>query len=480
MTAQAISIGALAGSLDAELIVDGVAVDTPISGATHDSRQVQPGWLFACVPGASSDGHDFADAALSAGASVVLVDHPLEVAGPQLVVPDVRSAMAAAAVAIHHDPSSNLNVLGVTGTAGKTTVTQLLETVLTHCGVRTESIGTLSGARTTPESTELQGTLAAMVDRNVEAVAMEVSSHALDLHRVDGTHFAAAAFTNLGHDHLDFHGDLESYRQAKAKLFTSAFTPVSVINLDDEAGRLIADESDTEVIGYRLADAEGLATDGVTSRFHWRGHEIILRLAGTHNVLNALAVANLAEVIGQDDADIADGLCRADAPRGRFEFVNIGQPFHVVVDYAHKPEALAAVLGAARQVAGSNRVIVVFGAGGDRDRDKRPMMGAAACAGADVVVVTSDNPRGEDPQDIVAEIMAGMTIPDSQGGPASIVETVLDRRAAIGHALEQAKPGDVVLIAGKGHETYQEANGRREPFDDREVAVEVLVGMASA
>lgn len=443
-----------------------------IRAATHDSRAVAEGSLFCCVPGEHHDGHDFADVAVTSGASALLVERRLSSSAavadaPQIVVPSVRTAMGPASSEIYGHPSESLDVIGVTGTNGKTSVVHLLGSMLERLGTSTLTVGTLSGARTTPEAPELQSLLADAAADRVGAVAMEVSSHALALHRVDGTRFRAAVFTNLGHDHLDFHHSTEAYLAAKARLFTPAFTDTSIINLDDPAGRSIADGTSTNVIGFRLSDAESVRIDGPVSRFRWRGHEVVLRLAGAHNILNALAAAAVASHLGHDSADVADALCAVDAPRGRFEFVSVGQPFHVVVDYAHKPEALSAVIRAGHEVAGKHRVIVVVGCGGDRDREKRPMMGRVAATEADHVILTSDNPRSEDPESIIDAMLEGIG-----SGPNVVVE--VDRRSAIALAIDEAEPGDLVLIAGKGHEDYQVVGDTTLPFDDRAIAAEFL------
>ncbi len=440
--------------------------------ATHDSRDVLPGTLFCCVPGAGFDGHDFAADAIDAGAVALLVERPLDVTPelertPQIVVDSVRSAMGFAAAHIHGNPSDDLQVIGVTGTNGKTSVVHMLDLVLSRLGHRVETIGTLSGTRTTPEAPELQRILADARDRKINTVAMEVSSHALDMHRVDGTHFTAAIFTNLGHDHLDYHHTMDAYFAAKAQLFDPRFTARSIINLDDHRGVQLEQMTTTEVTGYRLSDVDELDTHGPSSRFSWRGQPVELRLAGAHNVSNALAVAAVAELLGHDAPDIADALCAVDAPRGRFEFVNVGQSFHVVVDYAHKPEALAAVLNAARSVAGDARVLLVVGCGGDRDREKRPKMAAIGEQLADMMILTSDNPRSEDPQVIIDEMVAGLS-----SSAAAHIE--VDRADAIGRAIRQAQPGDVVLIAGKGHEDYQIIGDQVIDFDDRLIAVKAL------
>lgn len=444
---------------------------TPISAITHDSRHVVAGGLFACVVGANVDGHDYAAAAVEQGVGSLLVERSLDLGVPELIVDDVRAALGAASSAVFGDPSTETSVIGVTGTSGKTSVTQMLADVLNHASLKTTSHGTLSGARTTPEAPDFQRALREDVDNGAQAIAVEVSSHALSLGRVTGTKFAISAFTNLGHDHLDFHGTIDDYFEAKRLLFTPDYSSVAVVNADDPAGeRILAELSpEIEAIPYRLSDAVDLQTDGPINRFRFRGHEVVLRLAGRHNVMNALLVALCAERLGVDPADIADGLCRVDAPRGRFEFVSLGQSYHVAVDYAHKPDALAAVLDAARQIAGEKRVVVVFGCGGDRDREKRPMMGAAAAEAADVVVVTSDNPRSEDPSSIIDEITAG--IPALSDAMVFVEE---DRRAAIEIAINETEPGDVVLIAGKGHEVVQVIGDTKIPFDDREVAVAAI------
>lgn len=453
------------------------ALAREVTDATHDSRQVVAGSLFCCVPGAGFDGHDFAAEAVAAGAVALLVERRLDSTPalekvPQFIVPSVRAAMGPAAAHIHGDPSARLHVIGVTGTNGKTSVVHLLDLVLTRLGHRVEAIGTLSGARTTPEAPELQRILADARDRKMTVVAMEVSSHALDMHRVDGTHFAAAIFTNLGHDHLDYHHTMDEYFAAKARLFDPGFTSRSIINLDDPRGVELAAMTATDVTGYRLADVEDLDTNGPSSRFSWKGQAVELRLAGAHNVSNALAVAAVADLLEHEAPDIADALCAVDAPRGRFEFVNVGQSFHVVVDYAHKPEALAAVLGAARSVAGTARVLLVVGCGGDRDRGKRPKMAAIGEQLADVLIFTSDNPRSEDPQAIIAEMVAGLA-------SAGAVHIEIDRADAIRHAISQAGPGDVVLIAGKGHEDYQVIGDQVIDFDDRLVAARALTEVIS-
>ncbi len=470
----AVTVGDVAERVGGELSGHG---ETSINSITHDSRAVAAGGLFACVVGENADGHDYAAGAVEHGAGSLLVQRRLDLGVPEILVDDVRAALGPASSCVFGDASRETSVIGVTGTSGKTSVTQMLSDVLNHADVKTTAHGTLSGARTTPEAPDFQRTLRADCDAGAEAIAVEVSSHALSLGRVRGTTFAISGFTNLGHDHLDFHGTSEDYLEAKRLLFTPEYTSVAIVNADDPAGRdiLASLAPQIEAVPYSLADAEDLQSEGPINRFGFRGHEVVLRLAGRHNVLNALLVALSAERLGVDAADIADGLCRVDAPRGRFEFVSLGQNYHVAVDYAHKPDALAAVLEAARQTAGDNRVIVVFGCGGDRDREKRPMMGAAAAAAADMVIVTSDNPRSESPAAIIAEIAAG--IPAS---PRAAVAVEEDRRVAIEMAVNETQPGDVVLIAGKGHEVTQVIGDKEIPFDDREVAIAAIAAKERA
>ncbi|HEY4378557.1 MAG TPA: UDP-N-acetylmuramoyl-L-alanyl-D-glutamate--2,6-diaminopimelate ligase, partial [Acidimicrobiales bacterium] len=316
--------------------------------------------------------------------------------------------------------------------------------------------------RTTPEAPELQARLVEMEQAGDRAVAMEVSSHALQLHRVDGTHFRVAVFTNLTRDHLDFHGDMSSYFAAKARLFEPALAERAVVNLDDPYGRLLRDAAGLPTTGYSIDDAEDLVVGPGGSSFAWRGAPVTMALAGRFNVANALAAATAAAELGIDPAMIAAGLGAAGPVAGRFELVDEGQPFLVVVDYAHTPDGLEQVVATARELAGTGRVLVVFGAGGDRDRTKRPAMGEAVARGADVAVLTSDNPRGEDPAAIISDVHEGMT---------DLTDLLIepDRRAAIQAAVARARAGDVLVVAGKGHETTQTIGADVVPFDDRVV-----------
>jgi UDP-N-acetylmuramoyl-L-alanyl-D-glutamate--2,6-diaminopimelate ligase len=471
----------------------GGADDDPhVHAMVHATGDVAPGSLFCCVRGARVDGHDLARAAVTAGAVALVVDHVLPLAVPQVVVPDVRRAMGPLAAAFWGNPSHDLVVVGVTGTSGKTTVTHLLCPVLEASGLAPCAIiGTLSGARTTPEATDLQAMLATQRDRGTSgagvgrgfragrgAVAMEVSSHGLALHRVDGTRFAVAVFTNLSQDHLDFHHTMDDYFAAKAALFTPAFTDRAVVCSDDARGqellaRLRAAGSGMTATAYSLADAEELTLSPAGASFRWRGQPVELALAGRFNVANAVAAAAAAEALGIEPGVVARGLSAATPVPGRFEAIDGGQRFTVLVDYAHKPDALDQALRAARElVAEGRRLMVVFGCGGDRDVAKRPLMGEVATRQADDVILTSDNPRSEDPLAIIDDIRAG--IPP---GVAASVVVEPDRRRAIERAVADARPGDVVVIAGKGHETTQTVGDTVRPFDDREVARTTLAAL---
>jgi UDP-N-acetylmuramoyl-L-alanyl-D-glutamate--2,6-diaminopimelate ligase len=460
--------------------------DVEVADLAYDSRAVGPGTLFFCVPGFKIDGHDYAARAVERGAVALVVERPLALGVPEVVVPSARAAMAPAAAAFHGDPTARLDVVGVTGTNGKTTTAFLVRGVLQAAGRQTGLLGTVTSViggderpvvRTTPEAIELQRDFAEMVGGGDAACAMEVSSHALALHRADAIHWAVAIFTNLTQDHLDFHPTMEDYFVAKRRLF-EAGPRTAVVNVDDAYGRRLADDlEDPVTFGIDSADAALRATDveiALTgSRFRVGGLELRTPLPGRFNVLNVLGTVAAARALGVADDVVADALSGAGRVPGRFEPVDAGQPFAVLVDYAHTPDSLENVLRAARGVTQSEgRVIVVFGAGGDRDRGKRPLMGRAARALADRVVVTSDNPRSEDPEAIIAEILGGT-------GDGPEVEAIVDRREAIARAVELAGAGDVVVIAGKGHEQGQEfEEGRKVPFDDVAVAREAITSEA--
>jgi UDP-N-acetylmuramoyl-L-alanyl-D-glutamate--2,6-diaminopimelate ligase len=453
------------------IVGDQDAVD--VTGIAHDSRAVTGGSLFCCVPGAAVDGHDFADRAVDAGAVALLCERELSVPVVQALVLSTRAAMGFAAASFHGHPSRVLDVVGVTGTNGKTTTTHLLRSVLEAAGHPAAVIGTLTGARTTPEATELQQLLASMRAGGVQSVAMEVSSHALSQHRVDGTWFRVGVFTNLSRDHLDFHHSMDEYFAAKASLFTRERCAHAVINVDDEWGRLLVDRVQVPWEPYSLADVTDIDIDVRSSRCRWEGVELRVPLGGLFNLSNALAAAVTARVLGIDRDAIAAGIADAGPVPGRFEPVEAGQPFTVIVDYAHTPDGLEQVLKAARDLAVGGAVAVVFGSGGDRDPSKRLPMGEVASRLADRVVLTSDNPRGEDPDTIIEAIRRGIKDPSS-------VRIQPDRRRAIALALGDARPGDVVVIAGKGHETTQTIGDDVSPFDDRTVAAELLEATWSA
>ena len=437
---------------------------TEVTSVELDSRRVRPGALFCCVAGRHADGHDFAAAALDAGAVGLLVERPLAVDAPQGVVRPgtMRSAMAQVARRLHGDPSRALVTVGVTGTNGKTTVTHLLAAVLEAHGWPCAVIGTLGGPRTTPEAPELQRLLADARDAGRRAVAMEVSSHALCEQRVEGTWFEAAVFTNLTQDHLDYHGDMASYFEAKASLFVPERAALGVVNADDPWGARLLERAAIPMVAFGEGDATDLAGDTTGTSFTWRGRRMRVALPGRYHVATALAAATAAAARGVGGEESAAGLARAPAVAGRFEVVPLEAPFTAVVDYAHTPDGLRAALASARALAeeGGGRVVVVFGAGGERDPSKRPAMGASAADGADEVVLTSDNPRSEDPLAIIAEVLSGVADP-------AAVTVEPDRGRAIALALAGARHGDVVLVAGKGHEATIEVGGRQLPFDDR-------------
>ncbi len=465
-----------------------------IGSIVHDSRDAGPGALFCCIPGARSNGHDFARAAVAAGASALLVERTLELDVPQVRVDSVRETIGPLASRLHGHPSQALRVLGVTGTNGKTSTTYLLEAIARANGERVGVIGTVEARidgtavpmlHTTPEATELQALLARMRAAGVTTVAMEVSSHALDQHRVDGTRFAAVAFTNLTHEHLDYHSSVESYFEAKASLFDLRFSARAAINLDDPKGADLVERSRArglQVCTYSIDDssADVYARDVLLRRDETlfdlvdarHDHHGVVRspLVGQFNVANQLAAAAAALLVGFSFEAVLAGLGAPVRVPGRFERVGSARDFAVLVDYAHTPDALASVLGAARSLVDGGKLVVVFGCGGDRDRSKRPLMGEVATRLADIAVVTSDNPRSEQPGAIVRDILGG--IPAER--PAPLVE--LDRRTAIRVAVRQAGTGDVIVIAGKGHETGQTFDGVTMPFDDRVVAGEELAG----
>jgi UDP-N-acetylmuramoyl-L-alanyl-D-glutamate--2,6-diaminopimelate ligase len=454
------------------------------------------------VPGLLSDGHRYATEAVERGAIGVLCEHFIpellgrEVAQARIAEGTMRPVMARLAAAFYGHPARDLLMIGVTGTNGKTTVTQILGDLLTAAGRPTNVMGTLSGARTTPEATEVERVLAGVRDRQKwdglrHAVAMEVSSHALVQARVDGIHFDVAVFTNLSHDHLDYHGTMEEYFEAKAKLFTSNHALRGVVNADDPWGRRLLEDARIPTVAVRHADAKDMVLWPGHTEFTWRGHRVTTPLTGGVNVDNVLLAAETALVADPDldPGEVAAAMAHLHPVPGRLQVIAAAPegaksgpaggagggggeaenaatrpPFTVLVDYAHTPAGLEVVLDEARRLGPgtAGRVICVFGCGGNRDRAKRPVMGAVAAQASDLAILTSDNPRDEDPDTIIDAVLAG--VPGGRANPGVVVEA--DRHVAIRRALDAAEPGDIVIIAGKGHENYQEMAGRRLPFDD--------------
>ncbi|MGD8329714.1 MAG: UDP-N-acetylmuramoyl-L-alanyl-D-glutamate--2,6-diaminopimelate ligase [Acidobacteriota bacterium] len=493
------TLASLLSGIDARCTGD---ADIEITGIAYDSRHVAPGDVFVAVPGFVHDGLRFVADAVAAGAvAVIAQDGPEAAALPSppaawARVADARRILAPVAARFYGDPSEQLTVIGITGTNGKTTTTALLDRILATRGPTGRwSTTTVSVAgssrpahRTTPEGPDLQAALREMVDAGCWAAAIEVSSHALALHRVDGTRFVAGVFTNLSGDHLDFHKDMDEYLDAKAMLFERLEPDgIAVLNVGDPVAAELAARTRARVVGYGWLERPGHKTyldastywirdwayldNGSRLRLATPGRELELEtpLFGPANALNLAAAVATAMELGLSDEQIIAPVAAFQGARGRFQRVNEGQPFAVLVDFAHTPAALQAALAAARALAGDRQVIVVFGAGGDRDRGKRPAMGRIAAEAADQVLVTSDNPRSEDPEAIIDEIVAGMP-----SGATAQIKRAVDRRRAIEHALERARPGDCVLIAGKGHEREQIFADRTIPFDDVAVATEWL------
>jgi UDP-N-acetylmuramoyl-L-alanyl-D-glutamate--2,6-diaminopimelate ligase len=459
-----------------------------IADLVYDTRGVSEGALFFCVRGERVDGHALAREAVERGAVALVVERPLDEEVPQLVVSDSRAAMAVAADVFFREPTKELEVAGVTGTNGKTTTVFLLRSMLEASGRQAGLVGTVewivggesrAAPFTTPEAIDLQRLFAEMRDAGDRAVTLEASSHGAALHRLDRVRFDALAFTNLSQDHLDLHRTMEEYFQAKRRLFTGAQPPPAAVNISDAWGRRLADELErahrAPLVTFGLDDGAEVRADDLEltpegSRFTAAGMTIETRLRGVFNVENVLASVAVGLLLDLDDKAIREGVARVPEIAGRFEPIDEGQPFSVLVDYAHTPDSLETVLSAARGLT-ENRVIVVFGAGGDRDRGKRPAMGKVAAELADVAIVTSDNPRSEDPLAIIQDVLQGAGLD---------VEIDPDRRTAIERAVRLADAGDVVVIAGKGHELGQDVAGVVHPFDDRVVAREALRGLVGS
>jgi UDP-N-acetylmuramoyl-L-alanyl-D-glutamate--2,6-diaminopimelate ligase len=459
-----------------------------IGDLAYDTRNVSHGALFFCVPGERVDGHDLAWEAIERGAVALVVERPLDVDVPQLVVESVRDAMGIAADAFFGEPTKELEIAGVTGTNGKTTTTFLLHSMLDAAGRKPGLVGTVRwvvggeerrAPFTTPEAIELQRLFRQMVDAGDESAAVEASSHGAAFGRLGRVRFDALVFTNLTQDHLDLHGTLEEYFRAKRRLFVGPQPPPAAVNVGDEWGRRLAAElAETHrapLVTFGLAEEaevrpERLELGASGSRFRAGGIEIETPLRGIFNVENALGAVAAGVLLDLDEQSIRDGIDRVAEIPGRFEAIDAGQPFAIVVDYAHTPDSLETVLRAARGL-GAGRVIVVFGAGGDRDRGKRPLMGKVAAQHADLAIVTSDNPRSEDPLAIIRDVLQGTGVD---------IEIDPDRRSAIRRAVGIAEAGDVVVIAGKGHEQGQEISGSVHPFDDRAVVREALAALRTA
>ena len=468
-------IDALIRALAPTEVVGGRSVT--IGDLSYDTRRISAGALFFCVPGDRVDGHDLAWEAIERGAAGLVVERILDVDVPQLVVISTRESMAVAADVFFGEPTKVLEVAGVTGTNGKTTTAFLLRSILAAAGRRPGLVGTVewevAGERrpapfTTPEAIDLQRLFREMLDAGDRSAAVEASSHGAALRRLDRVRFDALVFTNLSQDHLDLHGSMDDYFNAKRRLFTGPAPPPAAVNVGDEWGRRLADQladlHRAPLVGFGIAQEaeirpENLVLDAHGSRFRAAGIDIETRLRGEFNVENVLGAVAAGVLLDLDEDAIAEGIASLDGVPGRFEAVDEGQPFAVVVDYAHTPDSLATVLSAARGL-GPGRVIVVFGAGGDRDRGKRPLMGKIAADLADVTIVTSDNPRSEEPVAIIQDVLQGTGMD---------VEIDPDRAGAIARAVSLARDGDVVVIAGKGHEQGQDVNGVVTPFDDREV-----------
>jgi UDP-N-acetylmuramoyl-L-alanyl-D-glutamate--2,6-diaminopimelate ligase len=462
-----VELARIAESLSPSQVVGDLGVE--IADLAYDTRAVEPGALFFCVRGERFDGHELAGRAIDAGAAALVVEHPVASRVPQVVVADSRLAMAQAAPGFFGRPAEELEIAAVTGTNGKTTTAFMLYSILGAAGRKPGLLGTIESRiggephpaiRTTPEAIDLHRAFREMLDAGDHSVAMEATSHGSQLGRLEGIRFSSLAFTNLSQDHLDLHGTMENYFEAKRRLFLEG-RPPAAINIGDPWGRKLAEDR-PDALTYGFADDAELRPEALEG--------IDLKLKGRFNVENALAALASSRLLGIDDDPVARGLEALEGVPGRFESVDEGQPFTVIVDYSHKPGALESVLHSARELTGE-RVICVFGCGGDRDRGKRPLMGRIAAELSDLAIVTSDNPRSEDPRAIIEEVLSGVE---------SEIEVEPDRREAITRAIEAAAPGDVVLIAGKGHEQGQEFRDRTVPFDDREVAREALRRLGAA
>lgn len=461
------------GDILDDLSLDVSTSSLEVSRVDIDSRECEPGTLFFAMPGARQHGSKFAKDAIARGALCVVSDRPVEVKAPVVVVPttQLRALLAHASAALAGHPETRAKLVAVTGTNGKTSVTTLVGSLARALGWNAASVGTLTNPRTTPAAPELYRTLAALIGGFNTAtpdslVAIEVSSHALDQHRVDGLRFCVAAFTNLSHDHLDYHETMEQYFLAKASLFTSEYAKRAVIWMDDPYGQRLAEMTSLPVTRVARSDAVDVATSLRGSTFFWRGHLVNSPLVGDYNVDNALLAMAVMSTLGASDAQVAASMGEVTSIPGRFDVLH-RSGVTVIVDYAHTPEGLQRLLSDVRQLQPGGRIITVFGAGGDRDRAKRPEMGRVASTNSDLTIVTSDNPRSEPPDAIIDAVLGGVV------SGAEVVRE-LDRRQAIVRALASASAGDIVVIAGKGHESTQTVGEFVLPFDDRVVVEELL------
>ena len=456
-------------ALEEYVLVDpnGSIENTEVDSLVMDHRETDQQSAFFALAGSHFDGHDYVKDAYDRGAPVAFVQHHVESEIPQVILSsgNPRAQLALLSATLWRKPSEELTVLGVTGTNGKTTSVHMLSSILRSLGVKTDALGTLWGRLTTPEAPELQRKLREFKDAGADAVAMEVSSHSLVMHRVDGVSFQAALFTNLSQDHLDFHHDMETYFRAKAMLFDPVRSEMGIVNQDDPYGQVLLDKR-SDLIPYSIRDTKNLELDRSGIRFSWRGHLISSPLNGVHNVYNILGVLTTLVALECDESALSEAVPLVGTPNGRMELIANDLPISVFVDYAHTPAALEAALLACRTLS-PKRVLVVFGCGGERDKQKRPKMGSVASALADATIVTSDNSRNEDPAEIAREVLSGIA-----AGSEVILE--LDRQRAIELAINMAGEGDLVLIAGKGHETTQRSQGKEAHFDDHEVARQIL------
>jgi len=458
---------------DIEGVLDANQIDPEVNRVIHDSREVIEGDIFCCLRGEITDGHNYIQEAINLGASAILAEEASGFNIPTFLVENVRTVLPRFSSRIVGNPSKEISVVGVTGTNGKTSVVSMLAEILLTHGISTATIGTLTGLLTTPESPELQRELRKYCSTGVEVVAMEVSSHSLVQKRVDETYFSTVAFTNLSHDHLDFHAKMENYYRAKGLLFSRKFSEKAVITTDSEYGRSYFEKaisSGMEVEAFSIKN-RNVVFEQKSSSFDWRGERVTIPLGGPFAFANALLSAEIAIQLGLGVQEIIPGLSSLNGIHGRFESVPVTQEVSAIIDYAHTPAALAELLAGCQKIV-AGRIILVFGCGGDRDSEKRPLMGEVASMGADVNILTSDNPRGEDAEKIISEIISGMA------GKPQIVE--VDRQKAIEEAVNEAEPGDLIVIAGRGHEEYQEIQGNIIPLSDRAVLLDVISNASSS